>query len=322
MNHPRYIFSAVLVALLTLTTAAMAQTQSPIFVSAKTGNDGNPCTVEAPCRTFRFAMATVALGGEIVVLDSGEYGLLPINKSVSVIAPDGVYAGITAISGQAVIIDPTVGNISILLRGLTIKGTGIGLGIALNSRPVRLRIERCTIARFTRGIDFSVLGQQLGAPAGQLFVTDSAFNQCATGIFVGPASGSTGFTRATIENSRFDINAIGVFGASLSLVTVRNSAVLNSGNAGFQASGNNAELNLENCLITGGNIGVQPMFGISAPVTVRISNSTITNNLVGIGSPACGESGCPTVTQVLTRGNNTVEGNGTDGSFTGKFAAK
>jgi hypothetical protein len=39
MNHPKYIFSAVLVALLTLTTAAMAQTQSPIFVSARNGFD-------------------------------------------------------------------------------------------------------------------------------------------------------------------------------------------------------------------------------------------------------------------------------------------
>jgi hypothetical protein len=322
MNHPKYIFSAVLVTLLTLTTAAIAQPQSPIFVSARNGNDGNPCTVEAPCKTFMFAMTMVAPGGEIVVLDSGEYGLLPINKPVSVIAPDGVYAGITAISGQAVIIDPAVGNISILLRGLTIKGTGTGLGIAFNSRPVRLRIERCTITGFTRGIDFAVLGQQLGVLASQLFVTDSVFSQCSIGIFVGPASGSTGFIRATIENSRFDRNTTGVAGSSMSLITARNSAVSNSGGFGFRASGDNAELNLENCLITGGNTGVQPMFGINAPVTVRISNSTITNNRVGIGSPDCGEPGCPTVTQVLTRGNNTVEGNGTDGSFTGKFPAK
>jgi hypothetical protein len=91
MNLPKYIFSAVLVALLTLTTTAIAQTQSPIFVSAKNGNDANPCTVEAPCKTFRGAMLLVAPGGEIVVLDSGEYGLLPITRPVSVIAPDGVW---------------------------------------------------------------------------------------------------------------------------------------------------------------------------------------------------------------------------------------
>jgi hypothetical protein len=322
MNLPKYIFSAFLVALLTLTTAAIARAQSTIFVSAKNGNDANPCTVEAPCKTFRSAMSMVAPDGEIVVLDSGEYGLLPITKPVSIIAPDGVYAGITAISGQAVTIDPAVGNISILLRGLTIKGTGIGLGIDLNSRPVRLRIERCTIARFTRGIDFAVIGQQLGVPASQLFVTDSAFSQCSIGIFVGPAGGGTGFIRATIENCRFDRNTTSVSGSSRSLITARNSAVSNSGGSGFLASGDNAELNLESCLITGGNIGVFPAFGINAPVTVRISNSTITNNRVGIESADCGENGCPTVTQVLTRGNNTVEGNGTDGSFTGKFAAK
>jgi hypothetical protein len=157
---------------------------------------------------------------------------------------------------------------------------------------------------------------------GQLFVTDSAFSQCGIGIFVGPASGGTGLIRATIEHCRFDRNTTGIYGSSRSLVTARNNAVSNSGNAGFVASGDNAELNLESCLITGGSTGVFPSYGLNAPVTVRISNSTITNNRIGIGSADCGEKGCPTVTQVLTRGNNTIEGNGTDGSFTGKFAAK
>lgn len=322
MNLPKYIFSMVSVALLTLTTAAIAQTQSPVFVAARSGNDANPCDFEAPCKTFKTAMSMVASGGEIVALESGEYGFLPISKPVSVIAPDGVYAGVTAISDQAVVIDPEVGNASILLRGLTIKGPGTGLGIDLNSRPVRLRIESCTITGFTRGIDFAVIGQPLGVLAGQLLVTDSVFSQCGIGIFVGPASGGTGFIRATIEHSRFDRNTTSVSGSSRSLITARNSVISNGGGSGFLTSGDNAELNLESCLIAGGNIGVFPSFGINAPVTVRISNSTITNNRIGIGSPNCGENGCPTVTQVLTRGNNTVEGNGTNGSFTGAFSAK
>jgi hypothetical protein len=201
-------------------------------------------------------------------------------------------------------------------------GAGTGLGIDLNSRPVRLRIERCTITGFTRGIDFAVIGQQLGVQAGQLIATDSVFSQCGIAILVGPAGGGTGFIRATIEHCRFDRNTTSVSGSSRSLITARNSAVSNNGGSGFLASGDNAELNLESCLITGGNIGVFPSFGINAPVTVRISNSTITNNRIGIGSPNCGENGCPTVTQILTRGNNTVEGNGINGAFTGSFAAK
>ena len=71
------------------------------FVSGA-GNDANPCSRTAPCRTFGAAMAQTNAGGEVYVLDSAGYGPFTINKSVSIVAPLGVTAGISVFSGDGI----------------------------------------------------------------------------------------------------------------------------------------------------------------------------------------------------------------------------
>src|ERR1700741_1031966 len=65
------------------------------FVSFS-GLDTNPCSRTSPCRSFNAAMAQTAPAGTIVALDSDGYGTVTIAQSVSLIAPEGVYAGIAA----------------------------------------------------------------------------------------------------------------------------------------------------------------------------------------------------------------------------------
>src|SRR5947209_20205984 len=67
------------------------------FVSAN-GNDANLCTRTFPCRSFAAAVALTNSDGEVIVLDSGGYGPVTITQAVSLISPEGVYAGITAVS--------------------------------------------------------------------------------------------------------------------------------------------------------------------------------------------------------------------------------
>src|SRR5215468_5945869 len=59
------------------------------FVSTG-GNDANPCSLAAPCRGFAAAVTAVAASGEVIVLDSGGYGPVVINKPVDITAPPGV----------------------------------------------------------------------------------------------------------------------------------------------------------------------------------------------------------------------------------------
>src|SRR5438477_5545805 len=102
-------------------SAAYAQTQRT-FVSAHGGSDANVCSVVQPCRSFGAAMALTLAGGEIIVLDSGGYGVVTIDKSVSITSPAGVYAGVTAFSGNAITINTA--SLTVVVEGLTVNGLG------------------------------------------------------------------------------------------------------------------------------------------------------------------------------------------------------
>src|SRR5438105_3535713 len=102
------------------------------FVSAATGNDANPCTRSAPCRNFQAAIAQTASGGEVVVLDSGGYGTVTINQAVSLVAPAGVYAGISVFAGTGIYVNAGPSDV-VTIRGLTLNGLGGSDGIAFFS---------------------------------------------------------------------------------------------------------------------------------------------------------------------------------------------
>lgn len=93
--------------------------QPRTFVSSH-GLDTNDSRLATPCRSIGAALAQTDPGGEIIVLDSAGYGAIAINKSVSVVAPEGIYAGITVTAGIG--IDVSAGTVA--LRGLTIRGPG------------------------------------------------------------------------------------------------------------------------------------------------------------------------------------------------------
>src|SRR6266568_4863825 len=93
------------------------------FVSAAGGNDANPCTLTLPCRNFQAAIAQTASGGEVIVLDSGGYGTVTISQAVSLIAPPGVYAGISVFSGAGITVSAGASDV-VVIRGLTLNGLG------------------------------------------------------------------------------------------------------------------------------------------------------------------------------------------------------
>src|SRR5436305_9750702 len=116
-----------LIALVYIAVAAGASAQSRVFVSAAHGDDLNACTIAAPCRSFAHAITIVADGGEVLALDSGGYGVMAIAKPVSVVAPRGVEASITATGGQnGVDVNVPTQSTFVVLRGLSIFGLGTG----------------------------------------------------------------------------------------------------------------------------------------------------------------------------------------------------
>src|ERR1700747_3462028 len=92
--------SAVLYAILLFPVAASAQL-SRTAVSIN-GLDTNPCSVASPCRSFNKAISQTKSTGEVVALDSGGYGPFAVDRAITVQAAPGVYAGVTASSGDGI----------------------------------------------------------------------------------------------------------------------------------------------------------------------------------------------------------------------------
>src|SRR5262252_6069908 len=113
--------------------ASTSLAQSPRTFVSGLGNDSNPCTRTAPCRTFSLAVSQTNAGGEVVALDSAGYGPFNIARSITVEAPKGVYAGISVFSGDGIDINAGATDI-VILRGLTVSNQGsAGSGIVFNT---------------------------------------------------------------------------------------------------------------------------------------------------------------------------------------------
>jgi hypothetical protein len=143
----------LLTALASMSVAAIQRT----FV-ATSGLDGDPCTLAQPCRSFATAITAADAGGEVIVLDSGGYGPVTITKSITIAAPQGVYAGVTANGVDGVVVNGA--GISVVLRGLSINGLGAinGTGVKF-LQGARLHVERCDVSGMTTaGIDVQAEG--------------------------------------------------------------------------------------------------------------------------------------------------------------------
>jgi len=322
---------SIVVLCLLLASIADAQVQRT-FVSTQ-GKDNNPCdSPEKACRSISSAITKVQAGGEVVVLDSGSYQPFTVNKAVTVVAPPGVHAGITVPSGDGALIITSPTD-EVVFRGLTFNAIGGLNGIRFLAGG--LHVENCVINGFSNGIFFG---------GGRLYVKDTiARNNPGSGLVISSASGTA---TALIDRCRFENNGNGVFCTDVGSVrlTIRDSVASDSTFGGFGAriaptSGVVIEISIENCLVTGNGAGIAASnvgSGSAGTTIISVSNTTITQNFNGI---FCGIDGIIRVSNatitgnenglsiagggnVLSRGNNTVEGNGTDGFFTGTFLAK
>jgi hypothetical protein len=106
------ILAIPLFALLHVDPAAAQATRT--WVSG-VGDDANPCSRTAPCKTFAGAISKTAAGGEINCLDSGGFGSVTITRSVSIRCL-GVTGGVLAAGTQGVVVTSTPG-IEVLLEG-------------------------------------------------------------------------------------------------------------------------------------------------------------------------------------------------------------
>ena len=188
MNKIRLAFCASLFVVITLTLASLGQAQATRTWVSGVGDDANPCSRTAPCKTFAGAISKTATGGEISVLDPGGFGAVTITKSIT-IDGTGVLAGIIA-SGVTGIIINTDGKGSVRIRGLSINGAGTGIhGINVIAAN-KVTVEDTVIDGFVKsGINIA---------AGAVFVRNTTIrNNAGTGINV-VTSGQAAITNVSV----------------------------------------------------------------------------------------------------------------------------
>jgi hypothetical protein len=277
------------------------------------GDDVNPCSRTAPCKTFAGAISKTAAQGQINVLDPGAYGALTITKSITVDA-GGMFAGVLSTLGSSGIIINAAATDKVVLRGLTFDGAGTGAqGVRILAAGTVV-IEDCVINNFAqRGIDAQPSTGMF------LFVSNTTItnNNVATnggGILLKPSG--AGSVRASLDNVRSERNLFGLRAENNTETVVRDSVFTgNQGTGGgfgvtaVSTAGGNVQINLDNVTVSN-NVA----FGLQANglnAIIRAANSMITNNNGG------GVSAVNTG-QTISFGNNRVLGNNGagDGSFT------
>src|SRR6185503_19173804 len=146
MNKFRFTIKVLAIAIFTFAFASMAQAQATRTWVSGVGDDANPCSRTAPCKTFAGAISKTANCGEISVLDPGGFGAVTITKSIT-IDGTGTLAGILASLTTGVIINATSTDV-ITLRGLSINGACNGIRGVNILQAKAVNIEDCVIFRF------------------------------------------------------------------------------------------------------------------------------------------------------------------------------
>ena len=288
--------------ILALASAAQAQA-SRTWVSG-VGDDVNPCSRTAPCKTFAGAISKTAKDGEISVLDPGGYGAVTITKSIYINGTHGAgYGSIINSLVNGIIINITdVNDIrkAVRLRALDINGVSNGINGVSILAANNVWIEDSVIDGNTGDGTNSGMGIRVQTAAScNLFVSDTMVHKNVTGIRV---STSGGFAVANIKNSNIEGNTTGVNAASNnSFVTVRDSRIAFNTSVGANASVSGSNLTLTHCVISNNITGINAAAGSQ----VKALSNDVIFNTTGFGG---------TTAQIQTDGQNRNAGNTTPGA--------
>ncbi len=265
----RLIFSLALCA----ATIPLAAQATRTWVSG-VGDDANPGSRTAPCKTIAGAISKTAAGGEIDALDPGGFGAVTITKSLTLDGGGGQVASILVAGTNAIVVAAGPNDV-VILRHFRFNGLGATPGAGLNGvrflSGKALVIENCDFMGFSQ----SAVDVALTNPG-----TVSISNTAIVGV------------PGTLTSNGLAIES----GSSAVKVSLDQVKIVNAGGAGILASSATADLQLDGVWLSGNATGLSATSG-----TLRLSGCTITQNGVGVRT---------TGASVGSFGNNKIGGNG------------
>jgi hypothetical protein len=301
-------------AALGLLFATGAQAQATRTWVSGVGDDVNPCSRTAPCKTFAGAISKTAAGGEISVLDPGGFGAINITKAMT-INGEGTIGSILASSTNGVIVNAGANDV-VILRNISINGGSNGLNGVRFLAGKELHLERVQIHGFVQnGIDMQPLGTST------LFVNDSIITNINAGNATDKAAvlvkpGLAGQATAIFNNTRIEGNRIGMLVQDRSKVTFDNSMLSRNAVLGawVQTTGAAATLFVKDSTLAHNGptftfTAGQGLRSEGANSSIRISDTVVTGSELALSVLSGGA--------ILSYGDNQISGNVTDGAPTG-----
>lgn len=250
-----FVFRSIFLSLLVFSTVLLAQAQATRTYVSGVGDDANPCSRTAPCKTFAGTITKTAPGGEINCLDPGGFGTVTINRPITIDCT-GTYGSILVTTGNAITINFNTGGF-VRIRGLSITGQGQGVNGIVITQASRVNIEDSIIDGFTGS---GIIMQN--AAAGQLCVDDT-----------------------TIRNNGFygiNIFPVNTLASTSTTGSISNSRIIGHNNTGIITQ--TSDFAVSNCIISGNVTGIST----STNGFVRISGNTISENFTGISAGSKG----------------------------------
>jgi len=281
-----------------LMASAPAHAQATRTWVSGVGDDANPCSRTAPCKTFAGAISKTAAGGEINCLDPGGFGTVTVIKSMT-ISCEGVTAGVLASGVNGVNFNGGAADV-LYLKGLDFEGINKSIqpagvnGISFNT-GLALHVEDCSIR------DFSTFGINVVTSTNNAkFVVQrtTLWDNTSGGIQVRPTGGA--IVTGTMEKVSMNKNGNGL--------TVD----------GFGGTGG-VNVSVRDSHANGNTVGVLATSTVG--VQIMIEGSTIANNVTGLSAANAGATirvGSSIITgsgtavngaQVLSYLNNQLNGN-------------
>ena len=245
------------------------------------GDDANPCSRTAPCKTFAGAISKTAEGGEIDALDPGGYGTLTITKAITVDGGTGSgWASVLNAGGvNGFIVNITTGthvnDAVVILRNISINGasqspSGAGVSAIRYIKAAQLIVENCVLEdQGTGGITEAL------ASSGVLSVDDCYFDNVNTGLL---ATTSSGIASVHVDHCRFNALNNGINTTTNAFITVRdcNFAQTTGANGAIRAN-TSSQINVVNSMFSRNNIGANIAGGV-----IRLSNNDFYDNTAAI----------------------------------------
>jgi hypothetical protein len=255
------ILGSAVAVLLSVVPASAQATRT--FISG-VGNDADPCSRTAPCRTFAGAIVKTFINGEINCLDPGGYGTVNITKSITIDCKHTLGSDLSSGTTGIIVNIPVSANDptrSVRLRGILINGTGASGAVGTRTGIDGIRILQATSVFVEDSVitDFSQQGIEVAATAGVSLTLDNVVIRNTNVARVTLAT-TAGQVVASFNNVRIDGTPLGLSAANRVRANIRN-VVLSHNATGILTSGVDNILNVDDMMVSFATTAVQASAG-------------------------------------------------------------